>query len=252
MGYLHEGHLSLMREGKRRGDILIASIFVNPTQFGPGEDLATYPRNLERDTTFSEREGVDILFTPVEADLYPDGYQTYVTLDALPDHLCGISRPVHFRGVATVVAKLFNIVQPHVAVFGLKDYQQVLVIRRMVRDLNFDIEVVGAPIVREDDGLAMSSRNANLPPDLRPSALTLSQSLEKAQVLLDQGIRDPAAMVSDISRYILSRPETEIDYVRLCDPESLDDVETIDGPVLMALAVKVGEVRLIDNTLLSI
>jgi len=251
MGYLHDGHLSLMREGKKRGDVLIGSIFVNPTQFGPGEDLDAYPRDLGRDFGLAEKEGVDILFTPSAGDLYPEGYQTYVELDTLPNHLCGISRPIHFRGVATVVTKLFNIVQPHVAVFGLKDYQQVQVIRRMVSDLNLAIEIVGAPTVREPDGLAMSSRNANLPAHLRASALTLVKSLSRAQTLLDQGVRDSSDVISDVSRFILSHPETEIDYVRICDPETLEDADTLGGRNLMALAVKVGGIRLIDNSILT-
>lgn len=251
MGYLHEGHLSLMREGAKRGDVLILSIFVNPAQFGPGEDLDAYPRDMGRDIALADREGVDIIFTPTEKDLYPEGYQTYVKLDALPNHLCGLSRPVHFRGVATVVAKLFNIVRPHVAVFGSKDYQQVLVIEQMVRDLNFNIEIIGAPIVRESDGLAMSSRNANLPEHLRSSALALHQSLNKAQALVHQGTTDAEAVISEVSAYILSHPETEIDYVRICSPETLEDIEILVEPALMALAVKVGGVRLIDNMLLA-
>lgn len=251
MGYLHEGHLSLMREGAKRGDVLILSIFVNPTQFGPGEDLDAYPRDMERDIALADKEGVDIIFTPTGKDLYPEGYQTYVKLESLPNHLCGLSRPVHFRGVATIVTKLFNIIKPHVAIFGSKDYQQVLVIKQMVRDLNFDIEIVGAPTFREPDGLARSSRNANLPEHLRSSALTLYRSLAKAQALVHQGINDAEEIISEVCTYILSHSETEIDYVRLCDPETLDDVETLAKSALMALAVKVGGVRLIDNMLLT-
>jgi pantoate--beta-alanine ligase len=252
MGFLHEGHLSLMREGARKGDVLILSIFVNPTQFGPGEDLDAYPRDRERDIALAEKEGVDILFIPSDQDLYPNGYQTYVELDSLPNHLCGLSRPVHFRGVATVVTKLFNIVKPHVAVFGLKDFQQVLVIKQMVRDLNLDIEIAGAPTLREPDGLAMSSRNANLPDHLRLSALTLYQSMNKAQALIHQGTRDAEQILGNIRTHILSHPQTEIDYIRLCDPETLEDIEMLDRPVLIALAVKVGGVRLIDNMMLTI
>ena len=250
MGYLHEGHLSLMREGVKRGDVLILSIFVNPAQFGPGEDLDAYPRNMGRDIALADREGVDIIFTPTEKNLYPEGYQTYVELEALPNHLCGLSRPVHFRGVATIVTKLFNIIRPHVAIFGSKDYQQVLVIKQMVRDLNFNIEIVGVPTIRESDGLAMSSRNANLPEHLRSSALTLHQSLNKAQTLIHQGTEDAKTVVSEISAYILSHPETEIDYIKICNPETLEDLERLVEPALMALAVKVGGVRLIDNMLL--
>jgi len=251
MGYLHEGHLSLMREGSRRGDTLVASIFVNPTQFGPNEDLDAYPRDMDRDIALSGKEGVDILFAPTESDLYPEGYQTYVQLETLPNHLCGISRPVHFRGVATVVTKLFNTVKPHVAVFGLKDYQQVLVIKRMVADLNLDIEIVGSPTVRESDGLAMSSRNANLPKHLRQSALSLYQALNRSQAIACKGTVSADKVLSEASDFIISHPETEIDYIRICDPETLDDVALLDRPAVMALAVKVGGVRLIDNMLLS-
>ncbi len=250
MGYLHEGHLSLMREGLKHGDSLIVSIFINPAQFGPAEDLTTYPRDLGKYIRLAEKEGVDILFTPGEDDLYPGRYQTYVKLEDLPNHLCGINRPVHFRGVATVVTKLFNIVNPHVAVFGQKDYQQLLVIKQMSQDLNFGVRIVGAAIIREPDGLAMSSRNANLKPELRSSALALFKSLNNAQILLKKGIKKASKIIAEISDFISSHPETEIDYVSICDPETLEDMETIEKQALMALAVKVGSVRLIDNIML--
>jgi len=252
MGYLHEGHLSLMREGRKHGHELVASIFVNPAQFAPGEDLGTYPRSFERDCDLSEKEGASIIFAPDVSELYPESFQTYVTLRKLPNHLCGLSRPVFFRGVATVVSKLFNIVNPHVAVFGQKDYQQLLIIRQMVRDLNFDIEIIGAPIVREPDGLAMSSRNAYLLPEQRDSALSLCKSLKKVQKLVDNGVNDAAEIIDEVYTFISSHPETVIDYVSICDPETLSDIRTVDRPALMALGVKVGKTRLIDNAILKV
>ena len=251
MGYLHEGHLSLMRTGLKHGDDLVVSIFVNPTQFGPGEDLDAYPRDMDRDLELARKEGVAAVFAPHAKEIYSRGYQTYVALKKLPGHLCGISRPIHFRGVATVCTKLFNIVKPHVAVFGRKDYQQLLVIRRMVQDLNFDITIIGAPIVRESDGLAMSSRNTYLTPEQRISALTLYTSLQNARGRVESGEKDAAEIIAAASELIMSRPETAIDYIAVCDPETLDDVTTIEQPVLMALAVKVGTTRLIDNMILT-
>lgn len=251
MGFLHEGHLSLMEEGRKLGDELVVSIFVNPAQFGPGEDLEAYPRAFERDCELSKKKGANIIFAPDTTELYGREFQTYITLEKLPNHLCGISRPVHFRGVATVVTKLFNIVRPHVAIFGKKDYQQVLVIRQMVNDLNFDIEIVGAPIIREADGLAMSSRNSYLTPEQRTSALSLYQSLEKAQTLVESGVTDAAKIAGAVSEFVTSHPETVIDYIAICDSETLADMQTIDRPALMALAVKIGKTRLIDNKILS-
>ena len=253
MGFLHEGHLSLMREGRELADHVVVSIFVNPTQFGPGEDLEAYPRNFERDCELAEKTGADVIFAPDDnSELYGKNFQTYVRLEKLPDHLCGISRPVHFKGVATVVTKLFNIVKPHVAIFGQKDYQQLLVIRQMVRDLNFDIRIVGSPIVREPDGLAMSSRNSYLTAEQRQYGLSLHQSLEKAQELLDAGITKSSELIHAAREIITSHPETSVDYITICDPETLDDMETIDRPALMALAVEVGKTRLIDNRILMI
>lgn len=251
MGFLHEGHLSLMREGKTHGDDLVVSIFVNPTQFGPGEDLEAYPRDLERDLDLVRKEGVDAVFVPDVHEIYGDRFQTYVELKKLPNHLCGNSRPVFFQGVATVVTKLFNIVKPHVAVFGQKDYQQLVIVRQMVRDLNLDIAVIGAPTVREPDGLAMSSRNTYLTPEQRVSALSLNQSLINAQALLESGVQDAAEIIDSATDLIRSHPDTEIDYIAVCDPETLVDVKTIDRPVRMALAVKLGKARLIDNMLLK-
>lgn len=239
-----------MRKGREIGDDLVISIFVNPAQFGPQEDFESYPRNIERDLQRAQEIGVDAVFTPDNMELYPEGFQTYIELEKLPNHLCGLSRPVFFKGVATVVAKLFNIVKPHVAIFGEKDYQQLTVIHRMVCDLNFDIEIVSGPTVREPDGLAMSSRNNYLTPKQRASALTLYKSLVKAKDLLKNGVKDAGEIIQAATKLIASCPETRIDYISICDPESLDDIKTIDKPALMALAVNVGKTRLIDNMIL--
>ena len=251
MGYLHEGHLALMREGRKHGDSLVVSIFVNPTQFGPAEDFQTYPRDMDRDISLAESVGVDVIFAPEAEAMYDKAYQTYVDLDMLPQHLCGPSRPGHFRGVATVVTKLFNIVRPQVAIFGEKDYQQLVIIRRMVRDLNFKIRVIGVPIVRESDGLAMSSRNTYLSEDERRFSLSLFQSLQQAQESVAEGISDARELIHEAAELISSHPHTKIDYVAICDPESLEDVDRIEGPTLMALAVRVGKTRLIDNAILK-
>lgn len=251
MGFLHQGHQTLLEEGRKRGDELILSIFVNPAQFGPNEDLEAYPRDFDRDRAVAEKACVDTIFFPNAKDLYGENYQTYVTLNDLPHHLCGLSRPVHFRGVATVVTKLFNIVQPHVALFGQKDYQQVAVIRQMVRDLNFNIEIVGVETVREPDGLAMSSRNTYLREDQRPSALSLYKSLQMAAKAVAEGKTKASEILEKAANLIRSFPDTEIDYIKICHPDTLEDIITIQGPVVMALAVKVGKTRLIDNQLLS-
>jgi len=251
MGFLHDGHLSLIREGRKRADCLVVSIFVNPTQFGPTEDLKTYPRNFARDLERTRTEGVDVVFAPSDKELYPEGFQTFVKLEALPEHLCGISRPLFFRGIATVVTKLFNIVKPHTAVFGQKDYQQLVVIRRMVADLNFGIEIVGCPTVREADGVAMSSRNSYLSPDQRRHARCLSEALEDAQAMLNRGMNDAGRLTQAAAEKILSHPQTDIDYIAICDPETLEDIAIVDRPALMALAVKVGTTRLIDNRILD-
>lgn len=252
MGYFHEGHLSLMREGRKRGDILVVSLFVNPVQFGPKEDFSNYPRDFDRDRALAEKEGVDVLFVPEVAEMYTENHQTYVEVTQLTKHLCGLSRPGHFKGVTTVVTKLFNIVKPHIALFGLKDYQQYLVIKRMVKDLNYDIEIVGCPIVREPDGLAMSSRNVYLTPEQRASALSLFQSLKLAQEMVDKGERDAQRIIDKVRTFISRHPDTQIDYVKICDPETLEDLDEIKQRALMALAVKVGKARLIDNTLLEV
>ncbi len=251
MGYMHEGHLALVREGRKHGDTLIISIFVNPTQFGPAEDFQAYPQDLDRDVRLAASEGVDIIFAPEAEAMYDTAYQTYVGLEVLPRYLCGASRPGHFRGVATVVTKLFHIVKPHVAIFGEKDYQQLVIIRRMVRDLNSDIRIIGVPIVREPDGLAMSSRNAYLSEEERESALSLFQAVQQAEKNVAQGVRDASQLIHEASELIRSYPYTKIEYVALCDPETLKDVDRVDGPTLIALAVWVGKTRLIDNTILE-
>ena len=251
MGYFHEGHLSLMRLGGERADRLVVSLFVNPTQFGPGEDLDTYPRDFDRDRQLAEGEGVDVLFAPTPEEIYPDGFQTRVAVSGLTDHLCGADRPGHFAGVTTVVCKLFNIVRPHCAVFGEKDFQQLAVIRRMVRDLNMDVEIIGHPIVREADGLAMSSRNAYLAPEDRESALSLSRAIARARQLVAGGLTDAGLLQEEITTFILSHPVTTIDYVTLVDCRTLEPVSRIDDHTLLALAVRIRDrVRLIDNGML--
>jgi pantoate--beta-alanine ligase len=251
MGALHQGHLSLVRDARRRGDRLVVSLFVNPTQFAPGEDFAAYPRDFERDRRLLDDEGVDVLFHPAVEEVYPDGFDTRIEIKELSAPLCGASRSGHFIGVATVVAKLFNIVCPHVAIFGCKDYQQLQIIRRLVRDLNFDIEIVGHPIVREPDGLAMSSRNAYLNPEERKAALCLYGSLGCAEELIRRGERRRAAIVDAVRGEIARQPLARIDYVSLCDAESLREIETITDPALLALAVRIGKARLIDNVILK-
>jgi len=251
MGYLHEGHASLMREGRRRADLLVASIFVNPTQFGAGEDLDAYPRDLERDKTIAAGAGVDLLFAPKASDMYPAGYQTWVDVDRLTLPLCGASRPGHFRGVSTVVAKLFNIVRPDVALFGRKDYQQLAVIRRMVSDLDMGIEIVGMPIVREDDGLAMSSRNAYLTTDERRAALCLSRALSQARQLYRNGDLVISVLLDAVCATISEERSAEIDYAEFRDGETLENVTIATDGTLLALAVKIGKTRLIDNCLLG-
>jgi len=247
MGYLHEGHLNLMREGKKRGDCLVISIYVNPTQFAPGEDLEKYPRDFERDERLALDVGVDVIFYPSDREIYPDGFQTYVNVEKVSKNLCGLSRPIFFRGVATVCNKLFNIVKPHVTVFGKKDFQQLVVIKRMVADLNMGIEVVGMPTTREPDGLAMSSRNAYLKEGERESALSLSRSLKLAKELYEDGERRASVIIEKVREHIENQPHTKIDYVKICDTETMEDVETLENESVLALAVWVGFPRLIDN-----
>ncbi len=247
MGYLHEGHLSLLREGRRRGDLLVLSVFVNPTQFGPNEDLATYPRDLERDLTVARQAGVDLVWTPTPEQIYPTGYATYVDVEGLTDTLCGASRPGHFRGVTTVVCKLFNVVQPDVALFGEKDFQQLAVIRRMASDLNIPVEIVGMPIVREADGLALSSRNVYLSPSEREQALVLSRGIEKARKMAAEGVGESSRILDALRAMIEAQPSARIDYLKICHQDTLAEQERVDGDSVLLMAVYVGNTRLIDN-----
>jgi len=247
MGYFHDGHLSLMREGRQRADCLAISIYVNPTQFGPSEDFEKYPRDFERDKGLAEGVGVDVIFYPEDKEMYPEHYQTYVNVDNVTQNLCGMSRPGHFRGVTTVCAKLFNIVKPHSAIFGKKDFQQLVAIKRMVIDLNMDLDIIGMPIVREPDGLAMSSRNVYLKTDEREGALSLSRSLNIAKEMYDRGERDVAAILAQVRKYIERHPHTNIDYAKICDTTTLKDIGHIEGESVLALAVKINKTRLLDN-----
>lgn len=251
MGYLHQGHTSLVHLARQRAESVVVSIFVNPTQFGANEDLDAYPRDLERDTALLREAGASALFLPTTAMMYPEGHQTVVTVAEVTRPLCGAARPVHFRGVATVVTKLFNIVAPHVAVFGCKDFQQLVTIRRLVADLDFDIEIVGGPIVREDDGVAMSSRNAYLSAEERRAARCLSLALADARAAVAAGTREAARILGVASARIAAEPLARLDYAALVDPETLSDIETLDGPALLALAAHIGKARLIDNEVLN-
>lgn len=251
MGFLHDAHLRLVRDGKKRGDRVVVSIFVNPAQFSPNEDFAAYPRDFERDRGLLEREHADILFHPSVREIYPEGYQTHVDVDKLGALLCGAHRPGHFQGVATVVAKLFNIVRPQVAIFGEKDYQQLQLVRRLVRDLNFDIEIVGHPIVREADGLAMSSRNIYLSPEERQAALCLSRSLSRAACMVQRGETRGRVITEAVRAGIEKEPLARVEYVTVCDSAILEPVEEIQESALLALAVRIGKTRLIDNQILK-
>ena len=251
MGYLHEGHLSLVRACRRENDIAVVSIFVNPIQFGPQEDFDRYPRDLSRDQALLEKEKVDYLFYPSAQEMYPAGYRTYVEVTGLQDVLCGRSRPGHFRGVATVVLKLFNIVRPDVAYFGQKDAQQAVIIRRLVRDLNLDVEIRVMPIVRDGDGLALSSRNTYLSAEERKASLAIPRSLEVARRLMEEGERDASVIKARIEEIIKAEPLLRIDYIEIVDPEELQPIEKITDEALIALAVYCGETRLIDNLKIS-
>lgn len=251
MGFLHEGHLSLVREGKKRGDVVIVSIFVNPMQFNQQADFATYPRSLEQDHRMLEEVGTDVLFYPKAQEIYPEGFQTAVEVDKVSQPLCGAFRPGHFRGVATVVTKLFNIAKPHVALFGEKDFQQCVVIKRMVKDLNFDLEVLAMPTIREPDGLAMSSRNARLSPTERKTSLCLSHALSRAQELVKGGERHVSTILQAVQETIAREGGIRVEYASLCHPETLEEVTEVSGPTLLALAAWVGDVRLIDNRIIE-
>ena len=251
MGALHEGHLSLVRAARASCDAVAASIFVNPTQFGPNEDLAKYPRTFDRDRELLEREGVKLLFAPSVEEMYPAGAMTWVTVEGLSDKLDGRSRPGHFRGVATVVAKLFHVVEPDAAFFGQKDAAQVAVIRRMVRDLNLPVQIVVCPIVREPDGLAMSSRNAYLNPEQRKQALILHRSLARMQELADAGERNAGKLMAAGREELAREKSVRLDYLEIVDPDTLDPLPDISGGALAAVAAFVGSTRLIDNILLG-
>ncbi|MEZ4600565.1 MAG: pantoate--beta-alanine ligase [Syntrophotaleaceae bacterium] len=251
MGFLHEGHLSLLREGRRRGDLLVLSLFVNPTQFGQGEDFESYPRDLAGDADMARSVGVDWLFAPQARDMYPRGYATTVEVEGLTDTLCGRSRPGHFRGVTTVVCKMFAIVQPHVALFGRKDFQQLAVLGRMTKDLNLPVEIIGMPIIREEDGLAMSSRNSYLAPDERRQALALSASIGLAKEAVRLGEKSAATLCELVAERICQEPDAVIDYVQICHGETLAEVEEIDRQSVLLLAVRIGRTRLIDNSYLQ-
>jgi pantoate--beta-alanine ligase len=251
MGALHEGHLSLVRAARKECDLVAASIFVNPIQFGPSEDLAKYPRNFDRDRSLLEQEDVDVLFAPRVEEMYPAGAVTYVTVEGLSDKLCGRSRPGHFRGVTTVVAKLFNIVEPNLAFFGQKDAAQAAIIRRMVRDLNIPVQIVTCPIVREPDGLAMSSRNVYLDSAQRKSALALYRSLLRVREHFDQGKRKAIKLIETGLRAFAEEPSVRLDYLEIVDPDTLDRVDEVSQTVLVAVAAFVGNTRLIDNIVLK-
>lgn len=247
MGYLHEGHASLMKEAVKQMDKVAVSVFVNPTQFGPGEDYDSYPRDLDHDIAICEEQGVDLIFHPSVEEMYGKNYNTYVTMETLGDELCGKSRPIHFRGVCTVVTKLFNIITPDKAFFGQKDAQQLAIIKRMVKDLNMNLEVVGCPIIREDDGLAKSSRNTYLSPEERQAALILSKTIFMGQEMVKNGERDVKMLLDAMKANIETEPLAKIDYVEVVDGETMQKVEKIEESVLVAMAVYIGSTRLIDN-----
>lgn len=248
MGALHEGHLSLVRRSKQENDITVVSIFVNPIQFGPNEDFNRYPRDFDGDFNKLQNEGVDILFYPDIASIYPEGYSTYVEVKGLSDKLCGAFRPGHFKGVATIVTKLFNIVKPNRAYFGQKDYQQSIIIRRMVKDLNLDVEIIVCPTVREEDGLAMSSRNSYLSGKEREAATIIYKTLTKASELIQSGIIDGVRIKNFMMEEIKKEPAvSSIDYVGVYDPETLDEIDIIKSEVVLAAAIFIGKTRLIDN-----
>lgn len=245
MGYLHEGHASLIRKCREENDIVVVSVFVNPTQFGPNEDLEAYPRDFERDNALCESLGADLIFHPEPEEMYQDPC-SFVSIETLSENLCGKTRPIHFRGVCTVVSKLFHIVAPDKAYFGQKDAQQLAIIRKMVRDLNFDIEIVGCPIIREEDGLAKSSRNTYLNPQERQAALCLSRAVKRGQELIAPGM-DSEAVLKEMRAVIEAEPLARIDYVSMVDALTMRDVEKVDRDVLVAMAVYIGKTRLIDN-----
>ncbi|MCJ7811729.1 pantoate--beta-alanine ligase [bacterium] len=252
MGYLHEGHISLLRIARKQTDVVVLSIYVNPTQFAPHEDLDRYPRDFERDRKLAEQESVDIIFYPSNKEMYPPGYHTTVHVEKLTETLCGTSRPFHFQGVTTVCTKLFHAVKPHVAVFGQKDAQQAIVIRQMVKDLDMDMEIIVAPIIREKDGLAMSSRNIYLSPEERENALALHRSLKIAEDMIHNGERKSGIILKTMRDHLEEKKHIRIDYIEIVHPETLESLDTIKKHALIALAVFAGKTRLIDNTIITI
>lgn len=251
MGALHEGHLTLMGEARSCCDIVVASIFVNPTQFGPNEDYGAYPRTWQADLAACQRAGVDVVFHPSVAEMYPEGGGTWVNVEGITEKLCGKTRPGHFRGVTTVVTKLFNIVQPSKAFFGQKDAQQVVVLMKLVRDLNMDVELHMVPIVRDPDGLAKSSRNSYLTPEQRTAALVLSHSLQLARRLVMQGVRDCQLIISEVRTAIMKEPLANLEYVEIYSFPELQEITAINGKALLAVAGRFGTTRLIDNSILE-
>lgn len=247
MGYLHEGHGSLIQKARENNDKVVVSIFVNPMQFGPTEDLESYPRDLDKDSAFCESLGADLIFHPEPEEMYHDNFSSYVDMNVLTEELCGLSRPVHFRGVCTVVNKLFNIVQPDRAYFGQKDAQQLAIIKHMVEDLNMNLEVIGCPIVREEDGLAKSSRNTYLSAEERKAALILSKTIFMGQKMVEEGETDAVKLVEAMKKNIETEPLARIDYVKAVDGLTMQQVTEIKAPVLVAMAVYIGKTRLIDN-----
>ena len=251
MGFLHEGHGSLISKAVEQNDRVVVSVFVNPTQFGPGEDLEAYPRDMDRDSAYCESLGANVIFHPEPSEMYDPDFTTYVNMEVLSETLCGVTRPIHFRGVCTVCTKLFNIVKPDRAYFGQKDAQQLAIIRRMVRNLNMDLEIVGCPIVREEDGLAKSSRNEYLSPEERKAALILSQSIFLGEKMIADGEKSAEAVKKAMTEKINTEPLAEIDYVEVVDGISMQPIEEIKAPALVAIAVKIGRTRLIDNTIVN-
>lgn len=252
MGYLHEGHQSLIRQSVLDNDKTVVSIFVNPMQFGPAEDLESYPRDLDADAALCESTGADMIFNPEPSEMYPEGFCSYVNMTGLPDALCGLTRPVHFRGVCTIVNKLFNIVTPDKAYFGEKDAQQLAIIQRMVKDLNMDLEIIGCPIIREADGLAKSSRNIYLTQEERQAAVVLSRAVALGRQMIEDGCLDAHMVVSAMKDLISAEPLADIDYVEMVNMDTMKTIKNVSGHVLCAMAVRFGKARLIDNFILNL
>lgn len=251
MGYLHDGHASLLKKGRELGDMLVMSIFINPVQFGIGEDFTSYPKDIKRDWALADANKVHCVFNPAVDEMYPEGFQTFIDIERLSSHLCGLSRPGHFRGVATVVMKLLNIVKPDIAIFGEKDFQQMAIIKRMILDFNMDIDVVSMPIVREADGLAMSSRNSYLNKEERMAARCLYAAITRGRTIFNKGIKDAALILKEVKHVIESESLSVTEYIKICDTDTLEDLDTIEDRALLALSVRIGKTRLIDNCILQ-